>query len=171
MTYLDSVLKSRDITRLTKAHIVKAILFPVVMWELDHTEGWVPKNWQFQTVVLEKTLESPLDNKEIKPVNPKGNQPWIFIGRTDAEAEGPILWPSDAKSWLVGKRPWCWERLRTGGEGSNRGRNCRMVSPTQWTRVWANSGRQWRTRKPGMLQFMCLQSRTPLNNWTMSNLA
>ena len=170
MTNLDSVLKSRDITRLTKAHIVKAILFPVVMWELDHKEGWLPKNWQFQTVVLEKTLESPLDNKEIKPVNPKGNQPWIFIGRTDAEAEAPILWPSDANSWLVGKRPWCWERL-TGGEGSNRGRNHRMVSPTQWTRVWAHSGRQWRTGKPGMLQFMCLQSRTPLNNWTMSNLA
>ena len=131
------------------------------MWELDHKEGWAPKNWCFQTVALEKTLESPLDNKEIKPVNPKANQPWIFIGRTDAEAEGPILWPSDAKSWLAGKRPWCWERLktgeegRTGGEGSNRRCNRWMVSPTQWTRVWANSGRQWRTGKPGMLQLMC----------------
>ena len=73
------------------------------MWELNHKEGWAPKNWCFQTVVLEKTLESPLDSKEIKPVNPKGNQLWIFIGRTDAEA--PILWPPDAKSWLIEKDP------------------------------------------------------------------
>ena len=75
------------------------------MWELDHKEGWAPKNWCFWTLVLEKTLESPLDCKETKPVNPKGNQPWIFIGRTDAEAEVPILWPRDAKSWLIGKDP------------------------------------------------------------------
>ena len=73
------------------------------MWELDHKEGWVPNNWYFQIVVLEKTLESRLDSKEIKPVNPKGNQPWIFIGRTDAEAEALILWPPDAKSSLIGK--------------------------------------------------------------------
>ena len=74
------------------------------MWELDHKEGWAPKNWCFQTVVLEKTLESPLDCK-IKPVNPEGSQSWIFIGRTDAEAETPILWPPDAKNWLIGKEP------------------------------------------------------------------
>ena len=74
-------------------------------WELDHKESWVPKNWWFWTVVLEKTLENPLDNKEIKPVNPEGNQSWIFIGRNDAEAETPILWPPDAKSWLIGKDP------------------------------------------------------------------
>ena len=73
------------------------------MWELDHKEGWALKNWCFQSVVLEKTLQSPLDSKDIKPVNPKGNQPWIFIGRTDAEAL--ILWPPDAKSWLAGKDP------------------------------------------------------------------
>ena len=73
------------------------------MWQLDHMEGWGPKNWCFQTVVLERTLESPLDSKEIKPVNPKGNEPWIFIGRTVAEA--PILWPPDAKSQLIGKDP------------------------------------------------------------------
>ena len=73
------------------------------MWELDHKEGWEPKDWCFQIMVLEKTLESSLDCKEIKSVNPKGNQPWIFIGKTDAEAEGPILWPLDAKSWLIGK--------------------------------------------------------------------
>ena len=75
------------------------------MWELDHNKGWAPKNWCFWTVVLEKTLESPLDWKEIKPVNPKGNKPWIFIGRTDAETEAPISWPSDVKSQLTGKDP------------------------------------------------------------------
>ena len=76
----------------------------ICMWKLDHKESWAPKNWIFWTVVL-KTLESPLDYKEIKPVNPKGNQSWIFIGRTDAEAETPILWPPDAKSWLIWKDP------------------------------------------------------------------
>ena len=73
------------------------------MWELDHKEAWALNNWCFGTVVLEKTLESPLDCKEIKPVNPEGNQPWIFIGRTDAEAEDPVLWPPDVKNWLTGK--------------------------------------------------------------------
>ena len=77
----------------------------VWMWELDHKEGWVPKMWCFQTVVLEKSLESPLDCKEIKPVNPKENQSWIFIGRTDAEAETPIIWPPDGKNWFTGKDP------------------------------------------------------------------
>ena len=75
------------------------------MWELDYNESWAPKNWCFWTVVLEKTLESPLDCKEIQPVNHKGNQPWIFIGRTDVEAEAPILRPPDAKTWLLGKDP------------------------------------------------------------------
>ena len=75
------------------------------MWELDHKEGWALKNWCFWTVVLEKTLESPLDSKEIKPVSPKGNQSWLFIGRTDAEAEAPIFWPPDANSWFIGKDP------------------------------------------------------------------
>ena len=77
----------------------------VWMWEVDQKEGWMSKNWCFWTVVLEQTLESPLDSKEIKPVNPKGNQPWIFSGRTDAKTEAPILWPPDTKSWLVGKDP------------------------------------------------------------------
>ena len=92
----------------TKICIVKAmIFFPsyVRMWQLDHKEGWAPKNWCFQTVVPEKTLESPLDSKGIEPINTKGNQPWIFIGRTDAEAEALILWPPDSKSWLTGKDP------------------------------------------------------------------
>ena len=77
----------------------------IQMWELDHKEGWALKNWCFQTVVLEKTFESPLDCKEIKSVNPKGNQPWIYIGRTDAEAEAPILWTPDVKNWLFRKNP------------------------------------------------------------------
>ena len=105
MTNLDSVSKSRDITLLTKVRSQSygSSSSHVQTWELDHKEDWVLKNECFWTVVLEKTVESPLDCKEIKPVNRKGNQPWIFIGRTDAKAETPILWPPDAKSWLIGK--------------------------------------------------------------------
>ena len=105
MTKLGSILKSRDITLLTKVHLSQSYGFSsshVWMWELDYKECWMPKNWCFWTVVLENTLKSPLDSKEIKPVNPKGNQSWIFIGRTDAKAETPILWPPDAKNWLTG---------------------------------------------------------------------
>ena len=112
----------------------------VWMWELDHKEGWAPKNWCFQTVVLEKTLESSLDWKKIKAVNHKGNQSWIYIERADVEAEAPILWPPDAKSWLIGKDPDSG-RLKAGGEGDNRGQDGWMASPTQWTWVWASSGR------------------------------
>ena len=88
------------------------------MWELDHKEGWAPKKWCFQIMVLEKTLESPLNLKKIKPVNPKGNQSWLFIGRTDAEVETPVLWPPDVKDWLIGKDPdagkdWRWEEKAT----------------------------------------------------------
>ena len=89
----------------------------VWMWELDYKESWVPKNWCFWTMILEKTLESPLDYKEIQPVHPKGNQSWVFIGRTDAEAETPILWPPDAKSWLIWKDPdtgQCWGQEEKG---------------------------------------------------------
>ena len=105
MTHLDRILKSRDITLPTKVCLVKAMVFPVVMYgcELDCEESWVPKNWCFWPAVLEKTLESPLDCKEIQPVNPKGNQSWIFIGRTDTEAEAPILWPPNAKIWFIWK--------------------------------------------------------------------
>ena len=93
----------------------------VWIWELDHKEGWRMKNWCFWIVMLEKTLESPLNCKEIKPVNPKGNQSWMFIGRTDAEAEAPIIWPPDAESWLFGKkRRWCWERLKKRRRGWQR---------------------------------------------------
>ena len=102
---LDSVLKSRDITLPTKFHIVKSMVFPVVMygcesWTIKKAERYRTDVW---TVVLEKTLEGPLDSKEIKPVHPKGNKSWIFIGNTDAEAETPILWPPDANNWVIGK--------------------------------------------------------------------
>ena len=105
MTNIDSILKSRDITLPTKVHLIKAMVFPVVIWELDYKESWEPRNWCFWTVVLEKTLVSPLDCKEIQPVHPKGNQSWIFIGRTDVEAETPIFWPPDVKNWLIWKDP------------------------------------------------------------------
>ena len=107
MTNLGSVLKSRDITLSTKVCIVKAVVFPVVMYgcELDHIEGWAPKNGCFWIVVLEKTLKSPLDCREIKLVNPEGNQPWTFIGRIVAEAEALVLWPPDVKNQLLGKDP------------------------------------------------------------------
>ena len=115
ITNLDNILKSRDITLQTKICLVKAVGFSsshVRMWELDCKESWVLKNWYFWTVVLEKTLESPLDCKEIQPVHPKGNQSWIFTGRTDVEAETPILWPPDEKIWLIGKDPDAGEDWR-----------------------------------------------------------
>ena len=109
MTNQDSILKSRNITLPTKVHQVKAMVFPVVIcrgesWTL-YKESWVPKNWWFWTVVLENTLEYPLDSKEIQPVHPKGNQPWIFIGSTDVETETPILWLPDVMDFLTGKDP------------------------------------------------------------------
>ena len=107
MTSLDSILKSRDITLSTNSSNQSYGFSSshVWMWELDYKENWMPKNWCFWTVVLEKTLESPLNCKEIKPVNPKGNQSWVFTGRTDVEAETPTLWPPDVKSWLIWKDP------------------------------------------------------------------
>ena len=108
MTNWDSIFKSRDITLPTKVQTVKAMIFSsghVWMWELDQKESWALKNWCFWTVVLEKTLESPLDSKEIQLVNPKGDQSWVFTGRADVETEAPILWPPDAKSWPIGKDP------------------------------------------------------------------
>ena len=108
MTNLDSIFKSRDITLPTKVHLVKAMVFPALMYGC---ESWTIKKAEcrridaFELLVLEKTLESPLDYKEIQPVHPKGDQSWVFIGRTDAEAETPILWPPDAKSSLIGKDP------------------------------------------------------------------
>ena len=156
MTNLDSMLKRKDITLPIKVHIVKDTVFPVVMygcWTIKKAQHW--KNWCFWIMVLEKTLESPLDSKMIKPFNLKGNQPWIFFGRTEAEAEAPIFWLLEVKSWL--KRPWFWEGLRAGGEADDREWDGWIASPIQWTWVWANSGRWWRTGKPGVLQSMRLQ--------------
>ena len=136
------------------------------MWELDYKESWVLKNWCSWIVVLEKTLESPLDCKEIQPVHPKGNQSWIFIGRTHTEAETPILWPPDGEELTHLKRPWCWERLKVGGEEDDRGWAGWMASLTQWTWVWVNSRSWWCMGKPGVLQSIRLQSWTQLSNWT-----
>ena len=134
MTNLEYLLKSRDFTLPTKAHIVKAMVFPIFMYGC---ESWTVKKavcWRIHAFELwcwGKTLESPLDCKEIKPVNPKGNQPWLFTGST--------------------------ERLKAGGEGDETGRAGWMASPTPWTWVWASSRRWWRTEKPGMLQSMASQ--------------
>ena len=144
------------------------------MWELDYKESWIPKNWCFWTVVLEKTLESPLDCEEIQPVHPKRGQSWVFIGRTDVEAETPILWPPDVKSWLIWKDPDTGERLKVGEKGDDRGWDGWMASPTQWTWVWVNSGSWWWTGRPGVLWFMGSQRVghdwvTELN-WTELNI-
>ena len=118
MTNLDSILKSRDITLPTKVRLVKVMVFPVVMYGCeDYKESWAPKNWCFWTVVLKKTLESPLDCKEIQPVHSEGDQPWDFFGRNDAKAETPVLWPPHEKSWLIGKDSDAgrdWGRRRRG---------------------------------------------------------
>ena len=111
----------------------------VQMWELYHKEGWALKNWCFQTVVLEKTLESPLDSKEIKPVNPKGNQPWIFIGRADADAEAPVLWPPDAKSQLVGKDPDSgkdWRQEEKGAAEDEMVRKHHQLNGHEFEQLW-----------------------------------
>ena len=136
------------------------------MWELDHKEGWRPKNWCFQTVVLEKTLESPLDRKEIKSVNSKGNQPWMFTGRTDAEAEtsntfGHLMQRTDSL-----EKTWCWERLKAGGEGGDRGRDGWNASLTQWACFEHTLGDGRRTGKPGVLQSM--ESQRVRYDWTCS---
>ena len=135
MTNLDSVLKSRDITLPTKVHLLKAMAFPAGKYGC---ESWTIKKAEHQRIdafelwCLEKTLESPLDCKEIQPVHPKGNKSWIFIGRTDVEAKTPILWPPDVKKWLTGKDPDAGKDWRQGGEGDGRGWDGWMSSLTQW---------------------------------------
>ena len=136
----------------------------VWMWELDYKESWALKNWCFWTVVLEKTLESPLDCKEIQPVYPKGDQSWVFIGRTDAKAETPILWPPDAKSWLIWKDP-------DPGEGRRRRGRRRMRWLYGITDLmdmgWVDSRSWWWTGRPGVLRFMeSAKSQTRLSDWT-----
>ena len=126
-------------------------------WELDYKENWALKNWCIWTVMLKNILKSPLDCKEIQPVHPKENQSWIFIGRTDVEAEAPILWPPYAKNQLTGKDPdvgknWRWEE-----KGTTEDEDGWMASPTQWTWFWVSSGSLWWTTRPGVLQSMGLQ--------------
>ena len=154
MTNLDSILKSRDITLPTKVHLVKAMVFPVVMYGC---ESWTIERAEHQRIdAFElwcwRRLLSPLDCMESKPVHPKGNQSWIFIGRTDAEAETPILWPPDVKNWFIWKdlnagKDWRREKGTTGWDGW-------MASPTQWTWVWVSLRSWWWTGRPGMLQSM-----------------
>ena len=157
MTNLDSTLKSRDITLLTKVHLVKAMVFTVVMFgcELDCEESWAPKNWCFWTVVLEKTLESPLDYKEIQPVHPKGDKSRVFIGRTDVEVETPILWSPYAKNWLIGKDPDAGKNWRREKKGTRRW-DVWMASLTWRPWVWASFGSWCWTGRPGMLPWGCL---------------
>ena len=127
------------------------------MWQLDHKENWAPKNWCFWTAMLEKILESPLDCKEMQLVHPKGNQSWIFIGRTYAEAETPIFWPRDAKNWLIGKDHDAGKWLKAGREGDDREGDGWIASSTQWTWVLVDSWSLWWTGRPGLLWFMGLQ--------------
>ena len=120
MTNLDSILKCWDIILPTKVHLVKGMIFPVVMYgcESDYKGSWALKYWSFSTVLLEKTLESPLDCQEIQPVHPKGNQSWILIGRIDPDAEVPILWPPNGKNWLTGKDPEAGKDWRQEKKGT-----------------------------------------------------
>ena len=139
------------------------------MWELDCDESWALKNWCFWTVVLEKTLESPLDCKEIQPVHSEGDQPWDFIGRNDAKAETPALWTLHAKSWLIGKDSDAW---RDWGQEENGTTEDEMAGWHHWLDglwVWVNSGSWWWTGRPGVLRFMGSQSRTRLSDWTELN--
>ena len=173
MTNLDSILKSRDITLLTKVCLVKAIVFPVVVYGC---KSWNIKKDECQRIdVFElwcwRRLESPLNCKEIKPDNHKGNQSWIFIGRTNTKAEAPTLatWCEDLTHW---KRPWCWERLKAGGEGDDRGWYGWMASLIRCTWVWASSGCWLWTgmhAKPDMLQRGVAESKTRFSDWNELN--
>ena len=138
-----------------------------------YKESWALKNWCFWPVVFENTCKSPLDYKEIKPVNPKGNQSWIFIERTDAEAEALVFWPPDAKSWFIGKDPDAGKDWRQEEKGTTEDKMGRMASLTRCTWVWASSGSWWWTGNPGILQSMGLQRVTDdwvtEMNWTELN--
>ena len=158
---INSVLKNKDITFLTKVRVVTAVVFPVVMhgcesWTIKKAE--CPKNWCFGTVVLEKTLESPLNCTEIQPVHSKGDHSWVFIGKTDAETETPILWPPHAKIWLIGKGP---DAQRDWGQDKKGMMEDEMAGCHYWLNDM-NLSKLWElamgwTGKSGVLQFMGLQ--------------
>ena len=175
MINLDSILKSRDITLPTKVHLLKAMVSAVVMYgcesltinksecqRIDAFELWCQRR------LLRVTWTARRSNQ--------GNQLWILIGRIDAEVETPVFWSSDANSWFIGrtgaeelthlKTPWCWEKLKAGGKGDDRGWDGWMASPTRWTWVWVNSGSWWWTGKPSMLQSMGLQKSATTEHWT-----
>ena len=170
MTNPDSVLKSRDITFPTKVHLIKAMVFSIShvwLWELDHKEGWaLKKNWCFWTEVLEKTLESPLECKETQPVYPKGDLSWVFIGRTDAEAETPILCPPNWKNWLIGKDPDAGKDWRQREKGMTEdemvGWHHRLDGHEfEQARVWVMHREAWGAAVHGVAN-----SWTWLSNWT-----
>ena len=170
MTDIDSILKNRHFFA-KKGPSSQGYGFSnshVWMWDLDYKESWAPKNWCFWTVVLAKTLESPLNCKEIQPVHPKRDQSWIFFGRTDVETETPVLWPPDAKSQLI------WKALMLGKIEGGRRRDDRgwgglMASLTQWTWVWVNSGNLWWTGRPGCCNPGSHKELTQLSDWTELN--
>ena len=142
------------------------------MWELDYKESWALKNWCFWTVVLEKTLENPSDSKKIQPVHPTGNQSWIFTGRTDDEAETPILWLPDVNLTDSFEKTLTLRKMKAGGEGGDRGWDGWMASLTQWTWVWVDSRSWWWTGRPGILRFMGSQRvghnwATELTDWNI----
>ena len=156
MDNLQNILKSRDITLPTKVCLVKAMVSPIVMYGCESwtiKKSWAQKDWCFWTMVLKRTLESPLDCMQIQPVNPKGNQCWIFIARNNADTKAPILasWCEEPTHW---KRLWCWERLKAGREGNDRESDGWMASPTWWTWIGTNPRSLRSTGKPGMLQYM-----------------
>ena len=136
------------------------------MWELDCEESWAPKNWCFWTVVLEKTLESPLDCKEIQPVHSEGDQSWDFFGRNDATAETPVLWPLHVKSWLIGKDSDSGRDWRQEEKGTTEHEMVGWHHLLHGTCVWVNSGSWWWTGRPGALRFMGCDCHTERLNWT-----
>ena len=175
MTNLDSILKSRDITLPKKVRLVNAMFFLLVMYGY---ESWTIKKgecWRIDAFELWcwRRLLSPLDCKEIQPVHPKGDQSWVFIGRTCWSWNSNTLatWWKELTQW---KRPWCWEGLGAGGEGDDRGWDGWMASPTRWTWVWVNSGSWWQTGRPGVLWFMgsgrVRHDRATEVNWTEMDL-
>ena len=162
MTNLDSIFKSRDITLPTKVLLVKAMVFSsghVWMWQLDCEESWALKNWCFWTVVLEKTLESALDCKEIQPVHSKGDRSWVFFGRNDGKAESPVLWPPHAKSWLIRKDS---DAGRDSGQEEKGTTEDEMAGWHHWL-----DGHEFKDRRAAV--HVVTKSRTRLSDWTELN--